>query len=65
MLAGPASGCRWLRTGWGESAKQQYQQAVEGVKADLSVLDSEHDGFDAFGQADARHLRAARAEMAQ
>lgn len=65
VLAEFACGCRSLRTSWGEIAKQQYQQAVEGMKADLSPLDSEHDGLDAFGPADARHLRAARAEMDQ
>jgi hypothetical protein len=33
------------------------------MKADAAVLDSNDDGFDAFAPADAKHLRAARAEM--
>jgi hypothetical protein len=33
------------------------------MKADAAILDSDDDGLDAFGSADAKHLRAARADM--
>lgn len=45
------------------SVRQQFRQAVQEMKADASILDSENDGLDAFGDADAKQLRAARAEM--
>lgn len=45
------------------SVRQQFRQAVEDIKADISVLDAGDDGLDAFGSADAKQLRAARAEM--
>ena len=45
------------------SMRQQFRQTVEEMKADAAVLDSNDDGLDAFGSADAKHLRAARAEM--
>lgn len=45
------------------SVRQQFRQAVQEMKADAAVLDSGDDGLDAFGSADAKHLRAARAEM--
>jgi len=45
------------------SVRQQVRQAFQDMKADAAVLDSSDDGLDAFGSADAKHLRAARAEM--
>jgi hypothetical protein len=45
------------------SMRQQFRQAVDEMKADAAVLDSNDDGLDAFGSADAKHLRAARVEM--
>jgi len=45
------------------SVQQQFRQAVEDIKADISVLDSGDDGLDALGSADAKQIRAARAEM--
>ena len=45
------------------SVRQQFRQAFEEMKADAAILDSDDDGLDAFGPADAKHLRAARAEM--
>jgi hypothetical protein len=45
------------------SVRQQFRQAFQEMKADAAVLDSSDDGLDAFGSADAKHLRAARAEM--
>lgn len=42
---------------------QQFRQAVQEMKADAAILDSDNDGLDAFGSADSKHLRAARAEM--
>lgn len=45
------------------SVRQQFRQALQEMKADAAVMDSSDDGLDAFGSDDARHLRAARAEM--
>jgi outer membrane murein-binding lipoprotein Lpp len=45
------------------SVRQQFRQAFQEMKADAAVLDSDDDGLDSFGPADAKHLRAARAEM--
>ena len=45
------------------SVRQQFRQAFQEMKADAAVLDSSDDGLDAFGSADAKLLRAARAEM--
>jgi hypothetical protein len=45
------------------SVRQQFGQAFQEMKADAAILDSHDDGLDAFGPADAKHLRAARAEM--
>lgn len=56
------TGCQSL-TGWGEGLQRQYQQAAEGIKQDLSVLESDHDGLDAFGPDVAKEMRAARADM--
>jgi hypothetical protein len=36
---------------------------VEEIKADMSIMDSDNDGLDAFSPSDAKILRAARAEM--
>jgi hypothetical protein len=62
-LAAFTTGCNSLGGSWLESTKQQYEQSVEDMKADMSVMDSDDDGLDAFAPADARHLRAARADM--
>ena len=43
--------------------RQQFAQALQEMKADAAILDSDDDGLDAFGPADAKHLRAARADM--
>jgi hypothetical protein len=59
------SGCTSLGRGWLEKAKLQCRQAMEEMRGDMAVLDSENDGLDAFSPADAKHLRAARAEMEQ
>jgi phage gp36-like protein len=63
VLAVVTSGCSSIGRNWLESARQQYTQAVEGMKADMAVLDSDDDGLDAFAPSDAKHLRAARADM--
>ena len=55
LLAAGTVGCN--------SVRQQFRQAFQEMKADAAVLDSSDDGLDAFGSADAQHLRAARAEM--
>ena len=55
LLAACMAGCN--------SVRQQFTQAVQEMKADAAILDSDDDGLDAFGCADAKHLRAARAEM--
>jgi hypothetical protein len=46
-----------------EKVRQQFRQAVQEMKADAAILDSDNDGLDAFGAADAKYLRAARADM--
>ena len=52
-----------INTGGCNSVRQQFGQAFQEMKADAAILDSHDDGLDAFGPADAKHLRAARAEM--
>ena len=63
ILATLTAGCGSLGGAWVENTKRQVRRAVEEIQADVSVLDSENDGLDAFGSADAKHLRAARAEL--
>ncbi len=65
VLAAFTAGCSSLGGAWLENARQQYTQAIEGMKADMAVLDSDDDGLDAFSPGDAKHLRAARAELGQ
>jgi len=55
VVAACTAGCNSIR--------KQFRQAVQEMKADAAILDSDDDGLDAFGSADAKHLRAARAEM--
>lgn len=55
VLAISAAGCG--------SVRQEFRRAFREMKADAAILDSDDDGLDAFGSADAKHLRAARAEM--
>ena len=55
VLAISAAGCN--------SVRQEFRRSFEEMKADAAILDSNDDGLDAFGSADAKHLRAARAEM--
>ena len=55
VLAVSATGC--------SSVRQEVRRAFQEMKADAAILDSDDDGLDAFGSADAKHLRAARAEM--
>ena len=55
VLAVWAAGC--------SSVRQQLRRAAQEMKADAAILDSDDDGLDAFGSADAKHLRAARADM--
>jgi hypothetical protein len=43
--------------------KHQYERAVQEMKADMAVLDSNNDGLDAFTPVEAKQLRAARADM--
>jgi hypothetical protein len=52
-----------INTGGCNSVRQQFAQALQEMKADAAILDSDDDGLDAFGPADAKHLRAARADM--
>jgi hypothetical protein len=59
LLAALAAGCRGLGKDWLENARRVAQD----MKADMAVLDSDDDGLDAFAPSDAKHLRAARAEM--
>jgi len=55
VLAAFAAGCN--------SVRQQFRQAVQEMKSDAAILDSDDDGLDAFGSSDAKLLRAARADM--
>jgi hypothetical protein len=43
--------------------KHQYEQAVQEMKADMAVLDSNNDGLDAFAPVEAGQFRAVRADM--
>lgn len=64
LVLAATTGCQSL-TGWGESMRRQYRQAAEGIQRDLSVLDTDHDGLDAFGPEVAEEMRAVRADMAR
>lgn len=64
LVLAATTGCQTL-TGWGEGMRRQYRQAAEEIQRDLSVLDSDHDGLDAFGPDVAKEMRAARADMAR
>lgn len=55
VLAISAAGCG--------SVRQEFRRAFQEMKADAAILDSNDDGLDAFGSADAKHLRAARVDM--
>lgn len=55
VLAVLAAGCN--------SVRPEFRRAFQEMKADAAILDSDDDGLDAFGSADAKHLRAARADM--
>jgi hypothetical protein len=57
LLAAFTGGCGTVR--------QHFRQAVQEMKADAAILDSNDDGLDAFAPADAKHLRAARADMSR
>ena len=63
LLAMCPVGCSSLGGGWLESTKRQYRRALDEIKADMAVMDSDHDGLDAFPPGDAKYLRAARADM--
>jgi hypothetical protein len=71
VLAALTAGCNSVGGAWSgawgsagiEGARRQYRQAVEEIKADMSIMDSDNDGLDAFSPSDAKLLRAARAEM--
>ncbi len=62
-LAAFTVGCNSPGGSWLKSTRQRCERVVDGMKADMSVLDSDDDGLDAFAPADAKHLRAARADM--
>ena len=64
VLAGvpAATGCQGL-SGWGQGVRRQFEHAAEGIKEDLSVMDDDYDGLDAFGPEAAEEMRAARADM--
>jgi hypothetical protein len=63
LLATCQVGCSSLGGAWLESTKQHYRRALDEVKADMAVMDSDNDGLDAFPPGDAKYLRAARADM--
>lgn len=63
IAAAASAGCAAAGRDWLETTRGQFKTAVQEIKADLSVLDSDDDGLDAFAPADANHLRSARAEM--
>ena len=58
-----STGCQSTLGGWATGMQRRYQQAVQEMKDDLSVLDSDHDGLDAFGPDAAEEMRAVRADM--
>jgi hypothetical protein len=64
VLAGlvASSGCQAL-SGWGQGVRRQFERAADEIKEDLSVMDDDYDGLDAFGPEAAKEMRAARADM--
>lgn len=63
LLALCPAGCSSLGGAWLESTRQQYRRALDEMKADMALMDSDNDGLDAFAPADAKLLRATRADM--
>lgn len=57
-----ATGCQSL-SGWGQGVRRQFERAADEIKEDLSVMDDDYDGLDAFGPEAAKEMRAARADM--
>ncbi len=57
-----ATGCQAI-SGWGQGVRRQFERAAEEIKEDLSVMDDDYDGLDAFGPEAAEEMRAARADM--
>jgi hypothetical protein len=63
VVVAASTGCHSALGGWAAGVKRQYRQAMQEMKDDLSVLDSDHDGLDAFGPDAAKEMRAVRADM--
>jgi len=63
LLALACPGCRSVGENWLNGMKHQYERAVQEMKADMAVLDSNNDVLDAFTPVEAKQLRAARADM--
>ena len=63
LLALACPGCRSVGDNWLNGMKHQYEQAVQEMKADMAVLDSNNDGLDAFAPVEAGQFRAVRADM--
>ena len=64
LMLATAAGCQSL-SGWGQGVRRQFEQAAEEIQEDLSVMDDDYDGLDAFGPDAAKEMRAARADMMQ
>ena len=64
VLAGlvASAGCQAV-SGWGQGVRRQFERAAEEIQEDLSVMDDDYDGLDAFGPEAAGEMRAARADM--
>lgn len=60
VLAASAAGCNSVGI---ENVRQQFRQAVQEMRDDASILDSDGDGLDAFGATAAKHLLDRRAGM--
>ena len=64
LLLATSAGCQSL-SGWGQGVRRQFERAAEEIQEDLSVMDDDYDGLDAFGPDAAKEMRAARADMMQ
>lgn len=63
VLAAAQAGCSSLGGAWFEATLQQCRQAVQEMKTDTAIWNSDDDGLDAFAPGDAKQLRAAWADM--
>jgi hypothetical protein len=62
VVCAAGGGCQAMSS-WSHGVQRQFERAADEIKEDLSVMDDDYDGLDAFGPDAAKEMRAARADM--